>query len=100
MKTQLASRLGLFLSIDREKGSIRGTPDADDENTIFFLIPVGLRIVSIQHMDTMLYVAMNSEGKLYASVRDLIQTQIIFECTKRMFSGNLHIRMQIQRIRF
>jgi len=63
----LASRNDLFLSVDRDKGSIRGTSQNDD-STIFFLIPVGLRIVSIQHMETMLYIAMNGDGKLYSSV--------------------------------
>lgn len=35
----------------------------------FNLIPVGLRIVAIQSTKTGLYVAMNSEGYLYTSVR-------------------------------
>ena len=67
VKTRLVSRGGLFLSVERDKGAIRGIPGSD-ESTIFFLIPVGLRIVSIQHMETMLYIAMSSEGKLYTSV--------------------------------
>ncbi|KAI4792327.1 hypothetical protein KUCAC02_033449 [Chaenocephalus aceratus] len=36
----------------------------------FNLIPVGLRIVAIQSTKTGLYVAMNSEGYLYTSVRE------------------------------
>ena len=35
----------------------------------FNLIPVGLRIVAIQSTKTGLYMAMNSEGYLYTSVR-------------------------------
>lgn len=35
----------------------------------FNLIPVGLRIVAIQSTKTGLYIAMNSEGYLYTSVR-------------------------------
>lgn len=67
VKTQLLSRLGFFLAIDRDGGLVKGVPD-DGENTIFHLIPVGLRVVSIQHMESMLYVAMNRDGQLYASV--------------------------------
>ena len=66
VKTQLLSRQGVFLSVDREKG-VKGIKQ-EDESTFFYLIPVGLRIVSIQHMESMLYIAMNSEGMLYASV--------------------------------
>lgn len=35
---------------------------------IFNLIPVGLRVVAIQGVQTKLYLAMNSEGFLYTSV--------------------------------
>ena len=33
----------------------------------FFLIPVGLRVVAIQHCDTGLYIAMDPKGKVYTS---------------------------------
>ena len=36
-----------------------------ENEAIFYLIPVGLRIVAIQHADTGLYIAMDPEGKLY-----------------------------------
>lgn len=35
---------------------------------LFNLIPVGLRVVAIQGVQTKLYLAMNSEGYLYTSV--------------------------------
>lgn len=35
---------------------------------MFNLIPVGLRVVAIQGVQTKLYLAMNSEGYLYTSV--------------------------------
>lgn len=35
---------------------------------MFNLIPVGLRVVAIQGVQTKLYLAMNSEGFLYTSV--------------------------------
>lgn len=44
----------------------------------FNLIPVGLRIVAIQSTKTGLYVAMNSEGYLYTSVRYCKATQSLF----------------------
>lgn len=43
----------------------------------FNLIPVGLRIVAIQSTKTGLYVAMNSEGYLYTSVRSAHTVQPI-----------------------
>nr|CAB3245875.1 Fgf11/12/13/14 fibroblast growth factor 11/12/13/14 [Phallusia mammillata] len=66
VKTQLLSRQGFYLSVDRENGSVYGIPE-DGDATVFYLIPVGLRIVSIQHRDTLLYVAMNNEGRLYTT---------------------------------
>lgn len=37
-------------------------------SAVFNLIPVGLRVVAIQGVQTKLYLAMNSEGYLYTSV--------------------------------
>lgn len=37
-------------------------------SALFNLIPVGLRVVAIQGVQTKLYLAMNSEGYLYTSV--------------------------------
>lgn len=39
---------------------------------MFNLIPVGLRVVAIQGVQTKLYLAMNSEGYLYTSVSSII----------------------------
>nr|BAC22072.1 fibroblast growth factor 11/12/13/14 [Ciona savignyi] len=66
VKTQIFSRQGFYLDIDRESGEVRGVQEESD-STVFFLIPVGLRIVSIQHTQTLLYIAMNSEGRLYTT---------------------------------
>lgn len=38
---------------------------------MFNLIPVGLRVVAIQGVQTKLYLAMNSEGYLYTSVSSI-----------------------------
>lgn len=70
VKTQLYSRLGLYLSVDGTNGQVKGTQEEGD-CTIFFLIPVGLRIVAIQHRDTHLYIAMNVEGRIYTTVNVL-----------------------------
>lgn len=45
---------------------------------IFNLIPVGLRVVAIQGVQTKLYLAMNNEGYLYTSVSMLISSYCIF----------------------
>lgn len=43
---------------------------------MFNLIPVGLRVVAIQGVQTKLYLAMNSEGFLYTSV----SVSVLFFC--------------------
>ncbi|EHB03026.1 Fibroblast growth factor 13 [Heterocephalus glaber] len=48
-------------------GTIDGTKDEDSTYSLFNLIPVGLRAVAIQGIQTKLYLAMNSEGHLYTS---------------------------------
>lgn len=67
VKTQLFNQQGFFLSVDVSNGQVRGVKD-ESESTIFFLIPVGLRVVAIQHRETQLYVAMNAEGRIYTAV--------------------------------
>lgn len=39
-----------------------------NSTAVFNLIPVGLRVVAIQSVQTKLYLAMNNEGYLYTSV--------------------------------
>lgn len=46
---------------------VGGNKDKSDPSCMFYLIPVGLRVVSIQHAETGNFVAMNSNGKIYAS---------------------------------
>lgn len=46
-------------------------PSAFLPAAVFNLIPVGLRVVAIQGVQTKLYLAMNNEGFLYTSVGDL-----------------------------
>ena len=41
----------------------------EEEDLIWFLVPVGLRVVAIQHEKTGFYIAMNSDAKIFASVR-------------------------------
>uniref|UniRef100_A0A667Z5V4 Fibroblast growth factor n=1 Tax=Myripristis murdjan TaxID=586833 RepID=A0A667Z5V4_9TELE len=61
--TRLSSRQGFQLQMQPD-GTIDGTKD---EDTVFNLIPVGLRVVAIQGVQTKLYLAMNNEGFLYTS---------------------------------
>lgn len=44
------------------------SPSSFPPSAMFNLIPVGLRVVAIQGVQTKLYLAMNSEGFLYTSV--------------------------------
>uniref|UniRef100_A0A8C7UIA4 Fibroblast growth factor n=1 Tax=Oncorhynchus mykiss TaxID=8022 RepID=A0A8C7UIA4_ONCMY len=66
--TKLYSRQGFHLQLQAD-GTIDGTKEEDNGYTIFNLIPVGLRVVAIQGVQTKLYLAMNSEGFLYTSLK-------------------------------
>jgi len=65
IQTQIYSRQGFFLTVDGD-ARVCGV-ESHSDSTIFNLIPVGLRIVCMQHKDTQLYVAMNSAGHIYAT---------------------------------
>uniref|UniRef100_A0A8C9VCR2 Fibroblast growth factor n=1 Tax=Scleropages formosus TaxID=113540 RepID=A0A8C9VCR2_SCLFO len=65
--TKLYSRQGFHLQLQAD-GTIDGTKEEDNGFTMFNLIPVGLRVVAIQGVQTKLYLAMNNEGYLYTSV--------------------------------
>ncbi|XP_062332291.1 fibroblast growth factor 13a isoform X2 [Osmerus eperlanus] len=65
--TKLYSRQGFHLQLQAD-GTIDGTKEETMASvTVFNLIPVGLRVVAIQGVQTKLYLAMNSEGYLYTS---------------------------------
>ncbi|XP_065114136.1 fibroblast growth factor 13b isoform X1 [Paramisgurnus dabryanus] len=64
--TKLHSRQGFHLQLQAD-GTIDGTKEEDNSYAIFNLIPVGLRVVAIQGVQTKLYLAMNNEGYLYTS---------------------------------
>lgn len=67
VRTRLYSRMGYYLGV--VNGEVRGLPKetGDEESDVFNLIPVGLRVVCIQHEDTNQYVAINKEGKVYVT---------------------------------
>ncbi|GAA6076824.1 fibroblast growth factor 13b isoform X1, partial [Tachysurus ichikawai] len=65
--TKLCSRQGFHLQLQAD-GTIDGTKEEDSSYAVFNLIPVGLRVVAIQSVQTKLYLAMNNEGYLYTSV--------------------------------
>lgn len=71
VKTRLECRSGKFLEVkvggDPTTATVHGAESGTGSETLFFLIPVGLRVVAIQHVDTHLYIAMNSGGKLTTS---------------------------------
>ncbi|XP_073673559.1 fibroblast growth factor 12-like isoform X4 [Garra rufa] len=64
--TRLFSEQGFYLQMQPD-GTVNGTKDENSDNTLFNLIPVGLRVVAIQGVKAGLYVAMNGEGFLYSS---------------------------------
>ncbi|XP_037344083.1 fibroblast growth factor 12-like isoform X2 [Pungitius pungitius] len=64
--TRLFSEQGFFLQMQPD-GTINGNKDENSDNTLFNLIPVGLRVVAMQGVKAGLYVAMNAEGFLYTS---------------------------------
>ncbi|XP_027830772.1 fibroblast growth factor 11 isoform X1 [Ovis aries] len=66
--TKLFCRQGFYLQANPD-GSIQGTPEDTSSFTHFNLIPVGLRVVTIQSAKLGHYMAMNAEGLLYSSVR-------------------------------
>ncbi|GAB5584946.1 fibroblast growth factor 13 isoform X3 [Prionailurus iriomotensis] len=80
--TKLYSRQGYHLQLQAD-GTIDGTKDEDstysfaDQSALFNLIPVGLRVVAIQGVQTKLYLAMNSEGYLYTSDLECILAMFI-----------------------
>ncbi|XP_072497310.1 fibroblast growth factor 11 isoform X2 [Notamacropus eugenii] len=64
--TKLFCRQGFYLQANPD-GSIIGTQEDTSSFTQFNLIPVGLRVVTIQSTKLGHYVAMNAEGLLYSS---------------------------------
>ncbi|XP_023419318.1 fibroblast growth factor 11 isoform X2 [Cavia porcellus] len=64
--TKLFCRQGFYLQANPD-GSIQGTPEDTSSFTHFNLIPVGLRVVTIQSAKLGHYMAMNAEGLLYCS---------------------------------
>ena len=55
----------------------------DDDQFVWFLVPVGLRVVAIQHEKTKLYISMNSDSRIFASVNlaflDFIERTTVFQ---------------------
>ncbi|XP_062302520.1 fibroblast growth factor 14-like isoform X1 [Osmerus eperlanus] len=64
--TRLYCRQGFYLQMNTD-GHMDGTKDDATNSSLFNLIPVGLRVVAIQSVQTALYIAMNAEGHLYSS---------------------------------
>ena len=47
----------------------KATPDNQSNASLFYLIPVGLREVAIQHIESQRYIAINKRAKLMAKER-------------------------------
>lgn len=71
---------------------------------MFNLIPVGLRVVAIQGVQTKLYLAMNSEGYLYTSVSDSfnrfmnIYVHVCLEWGAELYHSGQSIQLYADRI--
>ena len=85
VKTKLFCREGYYLEVSKD-GKITPIKDQDHKDEMklqksfqssqskslqsccFYLLPVGLRVVAIQHCDTQLYISMDAEGFVSTSV--------------------------------
>ncbi|XP_033278891.1 fibroblast growth factor 11 isoform X2 [Orcinus orca] len=85
--TKLFCRQGFYLQANSD-GSIQGTPEDTSSFTHFNLIPVGLRVVTIQSAKLGHYVAMNAEGLLYSSRRSGRAWYLGLDKEGRVMKGN------------
>ncbi|KAM9045220.1 fibroblast growth factor 11-like isoform 2-T2 [Megaptera novaeangliae] len=69
-------------------GSIQGTPEDTSSFTHFNLIPVGLRVVTIQSAKLGHYMATNAEGLLYSSRRSGRSWYLGLDKEGRVMKGN------------
>ncbi|KAF7661361.1 hypothetical protein LDENG_00263450 [Lucifuga dentata] len=75
--TRLYSQHGYYLQMQAD-GTMDSTSDESSSFSQFNLIPVGLRIVAIQGAKSGLYLGMNSDGYLYASVSILYRPKCLY----------------------
>ncbi|XP_047399859.1 fibroblast growth factor 11 isoform X3 [Sciurus carolinensis] len=85
--TKLFCRQGFYLQANPD-GSIQGTPEDTSSFTHFNLIPVGLRVVTIQSAKLGHYMAMNAEGLLYCSRRSGRAWYLGLDKEGRVMKGN------------
>ncbi|XP_045149359.1 fibroblast growth factor 11 isoform X3 [Echinops telfairi] len=85
--TKLFCRQGFYLQANPD-GSIQGTPEDTSSFTHFNLIPVGLRVVTIQSSRLGHYMAMNAEGLLYSSRRSGRAWYLGLDKEGRVMKGN------------
>ncbi|XP_036692991.1 fibroblast growth factor 11 isoform X2 [Balaenoptera musculus] len=85
--TKLFCCQGFYLQANPD-GSIQGTPEDTSSFTHFNLIPVGLRVVTIQSAKLGHYMAMNAEGLLYSSRRSGRSWYLGLDKEGRVMKGN------------
>ena len=68
-----------------DTGKVGASEHRAGENTIFYLVPVGLREVALQHVASGRYIAINSKGKLIS--REVYEAECIFKVIKSFTSG-------------
>ena len=65
------------------------TIDRESTLTLFYLVPVGMREVAIQHVKTLKYIAINEKAKLTTKVRGLLLQRHV----NKVILGSLRSRM-------
>ena len=70
VKTRIECRSGLFLAVIGS--GVRGIKDGESVESLFLLIPIGLRVVALQNVETELYIGMDSKGLVYTTVSTVI----------------------------
>ena len=66
-------------------GLDRGPFSPKRQSCCFYLIPVGLRVVALQHCDTGLYVAMDPKGKLYTCEMFTVECKFKEACAENYY---------------
>lgn len=66
-----------------EKGKVAASEHRAGENTVFYLVPVGMREVAIQNVASGRYIAINSKGKLFS--KEAYDQECIFKVSLLFF---------------
>ena len=74
----------MWLEIN-DKGKVAASEHRAGENTVFYLVPVGMREVAIQNVASGRYIAINSKGKLFS--KESYDQECIFKVSLLFFGS-------------